>query len=164
MDWPCFMIYSSQSNIKFKPRLRMSLALNRHCVCLLVGSFVGYLQFSATFIQQKWELGSFKSQLNCSSVHSCNNGFLKGILHQKNYYISSRKAQHLMIETTYSIFFENIFLHLYQNKCQNIRTPPLPSYRAPLHSQRATPALTSYTMVPLVSAGVALYECRGCPI
>ena len=25
-------------------------------------------------------------------------------------------------------FFEHIVLHLHQNDCQNIRTPPLPSY------------------------------------
>ena len=69
-----------------------------------------------------------------------------------------------MIKITYRIFFEKIYLHLHQNKCQNIRTPPLHSYRATPtliegdpYTHRGRPhALTSGTIVSLVSAGVAL--------
>ena len=32
-----------------------------------------------------------------------------------------------MLKTTFRINFENIFLHLHQNNCQNIRTPLQPS-------------------------------------
>ena len=36
-----------------------------------------------------------------------------------------------MLKTILRIIFKNIFLHLHQNNCQNIWTPPIPSYRAP---------------------------------
>ena len=54
----------------------------------------------------------------------------KGILYWKNNCILSQKAKYFMLNTTLRIIFENIFLHLHQNRCQHIRTPPLPSYRA----------------------------------
>ena len=46
-----------------------------------------------------------------------------------------------MPETTFQFFFENVFLHLLQNM-----TLPLPSYRAPLLSKRATPTFPNDTM------------------
>ena len=84
-----------------------------------------------------------------------------------------------MLKTSFKIIFENIFLHLHRNSCQNIGTPPLRSYRAtptllegdpcpsrgrPLPSQRATTTLASDTMVPPRRVGVALQESRGRPI
>ena len=43
--------------------------------------------------------------------------------------ISSWKARRFKTMTAFRIIFEHIFLHLLQNKCQSIRTPPLPSNR-----------------------------------
>ena len=62
-----------------------------------------------------------------------------------------------MIKTTYRIFFENIYLHLHQNKCQNIRTPPLPSYRA-------TPTLIEGDPCNHKWHHCVTCECRGRPI
>ena len=62
-----------------------------------------------------------------------------------------------MLTATFKIFFDNVFLYLHQNNCQNTRTPPLPSYRA-------TPTLTSDTMVPSRRVRVALQEGRSHPI
>ena len=70
------------------------------------------------------------------------------------YSISSRKAQNLMIKTSLRIILKIYFLHLHHNKCQNLRTPPLPSYKA-------TPTLLEGTIVSLVRVGVALQESRG---
>ena len=67
-----------------------------------------------------------------------------------------------MIKIIFRLIFENIFfLHLHQNKCQNIGTPPLPSYRATPTLLEGTPTLTSDTMVLSRGVGVALLESRG---
>ena len=43
-------------------------------------------------------------------------------------YISSQITKHFNLRTNLRSFVGNIFLHLHQNNCQNIRTPPVPSY------------------------------------
>ena len=62
-------------------------------------------------------------------------------------------ANKICLKIIFKIIF---FLNLHQNKCQNIGTPPLPSYRA-------TPILIEGTIEALVRVGVALSGSRGRP-
>ena len=78
--------------------------------------------------------------------------------------ISSQRAQHFMIMTTFRIIFEHIFLHLHQNKLPAYKNPTSPSYREPLLSYTSTPTLLEFTIVSHARVGVALQESRGHPI
>ena len=71
-------------------------------------------------------------------------GPLKGSSINKIILYHLKRLNIFLLKTTFRII-ENICLLLHQNKCQNIRTPPLPSYRA-------TPTLLAQVFQVLVAS------------